>query len=197
VLAEATPEELEERCGLSTDQANTLIALASNPNFQLIDLIISNDTELQADQPPGQPSQPQQPQQPQSLELSDEQLTAVLAETMVEAPSPRLPGKMNINTVSADLLQEIFIDEDPTIIDELLYYRNSRSEGVLSLQEFKGIPNIPPDKLTQLLGLFDVKSSVFTITSRGRSTATGLEVEIVAVVDRSTLPVTILEYREQ
>jgi hypothetical protein len=38
---------------------------------------------------------------------------------------------------------------------------------------------------------------VFTITSRGRSGSTGLEVEITAVVDRSQLPARILEYREQ
>jgi hypothetical protein len=38
---------------------------------------------------------------------------------------------------------------------------------------------------------------VFTITSRGRAMTTGLEVEITAVVDRSTLPARILEYREQ
>jgi hypothetical protein len=42
-----------------------------------------------------------------------------------------------------------------------------------------------------------VTSQVFTVNSRGRSESTGLEVEITAVVDRSTLPARILEYRER
>ncbi len=183
LLRETPSEDLQERCGLAANQADLLISLASNPNFSLNDLIV-------AAEPSGGGNQP-------ALDLSDEQLALVLAETTTTAATPRLPGKMNLNTVSEDLLREIFVDEDPVIVDELLYYRNNRAEGVLSLLELRDIPNIPEDKLRQLLGLFDVRSSVFTITSRGRSSASGLEVEIVAVVDRSTLPVTILEYREQ
>ena len=45
--------------------------------------------------------------------------------------------------------------------------------------------------------MFTTTSNVFTVTTRGRSQATGLEVEMIVVVDRSTLPVRIIEYREQ
>ena len=41
----------------------------------------------------------------------------------------------------------------------------------------------------------DVTGWVYSISSRGKSTS-GQEVEIHAVVDRSTLPVKIIEYRE-
>jgi len=41
-----------------------------------------------------------------------------------------------------------------------------------------------------------VVGNVYTISSRGRAESTGLEVEILATVDRSSLPLRILEYRE-
>jgi hypothetical protein len=48
-----------------------------------------------------------------------------------------------------------------------------------------------------LNGLFDTKSNVYSISCLGRAEGSGVEQEIIAIVDRSTLPVTILEYREQ
>jgi len=48
-----------------------------------------------------------------------------------------------------------------------------------------------------LYEIFDTRSSVFTISSKGTAKASQVEQEIIVVVDRSTLPVTILEYREQ
>ena len=48
-----------------------------------------------------------------------------------------------------------------------------------------------------LYGLFDTQSNVYTISSLGKASGSGVEQEIIAIVDRSTLPVTILEYREQ
>ena len=44
---------------------------------------------------------------------------------------------------------------------------------------------------------FDVTSSVYTVTSRGRAASTGAEVEIEVVIDKSELPAKILSYREQ
>ena len=53
------------------------------------------------------------------------------------------------------------------------------------------------EKLLEMAQNFTTRSNVYTITSRGRSGASGREVEIVVVVDRSTVPVKILEYREE
>jgi DNA uptake protein ComE-like DNA-binding protein len=131
--------------------------------------------------------------------LSDQQLQAVLAETCIEDPLDRTPGKMNLNTISADLLRDVFdfwgLDE--AIADEIIHMRSSRPEGILSIADLKDIPKITAADLQTITRQFDTVSNVFTITSRGRSWASGLEVEIVAVVDRSTVPVQIIEYREQ
>ena len=50
--------------------------------------------------------------------------------------------------------------------------------------------------LEYLAGLCDVRSAVYSFPIKGRSPAGDVELEIFAVIDRSTLPVRILEYRE-
>jgi hypothetical protein len=105
---------------------------------------------------------------------------------------------MNLNTVSADFLRDIFelLNLDEGIADEIIYRRETPT-GIASLADLKKIPSITSQDLRQICTRFDVVSNVFTVASRGRSLSTGIEVEIVAVVDRSTLPVRIIEYREQ
>jgi type II secretory pathway component PulK len=128
------------------------------------------------------------------------QIRTILEETCIEDPHERTPGKMNINTVPAPLLREILeegMSLDEAITDEILYLRDSQPEGIVYLGDLKKIPTLNSTILDQLSARFTTTSNVFTISSRGRSGASGLEVEIVAVVDRSTVPVRILEYREQ
>ena len=127
-----------------------------------------------------------------------DQRKVVLAECAIQDPKDRLPGKMNLNTVDEEFLRDMLevVGTDEAIVDELLYLRD-RPQGISNLVELKTIPSITPDDLRNLTRRFDVVSNVFTIASRGRSVATGVECEIVAVVDRSTIPVRILEYREQ
>ncbi len=203
-LKNATADEVKERCDLDQAQAQALIEFGKNTANSLSDLLF---TSLAGAAPPssgapdpnggtggrsGQQPQPGgQQQQPQgSAPLTDKQLRSILAETSIEDPLDRKPGKININTVSTQFFRDIlnFIGLDESISDEILYMRESRPQG---------IPNITPEDLRAITRRFDTVSNVFTISSRGRSTASGLEVEIIAVVDRSTVPVQILEYREQ
>jgi type II secretory pathway component PulK len=132
--------------------------------------------------------------------FSAKQLQAILDETSIEDPYDRLPGKININTVPAPLLRDIVVKGmglDDAIADELIYTRDSRAEGLVNLQDFLKVPGIDSRTLDTLITRFGTSSNVFTISSRGRSWATGVECEIVVVVDRSTVPIRIIEYREQ
>jgi hypothetical protein len=52
-------------------------------------------------------------------------------------------------------------------------------------------------RLSRIAGILDTRSNAFIVSSRGRDAKTGIEVEIVATVDRSTLPATITEIRIQ
>jgi len=109
-----------------------------------------------------------------------------------EAP----PGRMNINTISPELLYRLLPDND-RLVEEILYLRVNNAGGISSPIDYLKIPGIQTSMVSFLYGLFDTKSNVYTISSIGKATGSGVQQEIIAIVDRSTLPVTILEYREQ
>jgi hypothetical protein len=219
-LKDATIKELRERLGVDERQAQALIDFGKVGTNQLTDLLFTplgmSGNQNQTGQNQNQSGQNQQRQpnnnnndnnnrnrnaqdQNQVRPLDDDQLRMVLAETCIEDPVDRLPGKMNLNTVSQDLLRDLIslMGLDDAIADEIIHMRNSRPQGIVSLADLKKIPNVTSDDLKAITRRFDTVSNVFTISSRGRASASGLEVEIVAVVDRSTVPVRILEYREQ
>jgi hypothetical protein len=103
---------------------------------------------------------------------------------------------MNINTVPDSVLKEV-LEIDPRLADAIIARRRSKPEGITSLADLSDMSGINPTVLTQLASQFDVTSSVYTVTSRGRAATTGAEVEIEAVVDKSQLPAKIISYREQ
>jgi len=128
--------------------------------------------------------------------LDQMQLRTLFAEaTIGEEDLEPGPGRLNLNTASATALRVLFPD-DPSIADAIVSYRDSKPEGLASIVDLLEVDMITPQRLAALRNQVDVTGDVFTISSRGRSEATGLEVEILATVDRSTLPVRILEYRE-
>ncbi len=84
------------------------------------------------------------------------------------------------------------------LADEIVYLRAARPEGIASLVDLIEIPAFQdePGTLEYIAGIMDVRSNVYSITARGQSRIGDVEVEIFAVVDRSTVPIRILEYRE-
>ncbi|MFO0961884.1 MAG: type II secretion system protein GspK [Phycisphaerales bacterium] len=133
---------------------------------------------------------------PAVKDLNDQQLRAVLRETTADDFSKPVPGRININTASADLLKNV-LDIDARVADTIVARRRAKREGITSLVDLMGLSGLNSAALGQIATQFDVTSSVYTVTSRGRAASTGVEVEIEAVVDRSVVPARILSYREQ
>ncbi|MEI6475398.1 MAG: helix-hairpin-helix domain-containing protein, partial [Planctomycetota bacterium] len=121
---------------------------------------------------------------------------AVLRELTADDFTKPVPGRMNINTVPESVLKEV-LELDPRMADAIIARRRAKTEGITSLADLSDMSGINPTVLTQLATQFDVTSSVYTVTSRGRAATTGAEVEIEAVVDKSQLPAKIISYREQ
>jgi Type II secretion system (T2SS), protein K len=128
--------------------------------------------------------------------LTDDQLKLIFSEATMDDPTIPAPGKVNLNTAPREVLQDV-LNIDPYVVDYILNYRAAHNEGFASIIDLKQSPKISGQTLAALARDLDTSSNVFTITSQGRAQATGLEVEITVVVDRSTLPARILEYREQ
>jgi hypothetical protein len=126
----------------------------------------------------------------------------VFLETMLEGQYTKVPGRMNLNSVPPELLRDLMrqLADDETLAEEIRYLRSSSPTGLVSVADLRRIPTLMREENRSVLRaigeLFTTQSNVFTICSRGRSWSTGVESEMIVVVDRSTLPVKILEYRE-
>jgi hypothetical protein len=199
-LTRTDTEELVERLGFEEELADALIAFASGSGAKLETLLTEHIRRtLRPDEPVRRRSSRQQsPQQDTGPELATEQLRAVFAETRIGEFSGRPPGRINLNTVSEDLLRQLMFGREH-LADEIVYLRSNGIEGITSIVDLIDIPAFQEDTgtLELLARISDTTSNVYSICSRGRSFPSGVEVEIIAVVDRSTLPIRILEYREQ
>jgi DNA uptake protein ComE-like DNA-binding protein len=208
-LKVATPEEVSERCGISTGQADSLIGYSKQPNARLENLLVTPLAALAQGQNRGAQQNSTRGRTGRSsggrtqvgaansgdAALSMEQVGVVLNECMIDEFTRPTPGKININTVSEEVLTEIF-DMNPKLAASIVSRRDARPEGITSLSELLEIPGMTPQILQPIARYLDVQSWVFTITSRGQAKSLGTEAEMIVTVNRSTLPATIQEYRE-
>ncbi|MBX3403687.1 MAG: general secretion pathway protein GspK [Phycisphaeraceae bacterium] len=124
--------------------------------------------------------------------LTNDQLALLLDETTLGDPIPPRSGKLNINTCDDEVI-EYLAEISPGVADALILERNARAGGFSNLIDLLNVPAITNEVLASLYDLIDVRSNVYVVTSRGRDEGTGVEVEIVATIDRSTLPIVVRE----
>ncbi|MBT4529678.1 MAG: hypothetical protein HOC27_00595 [Phycisphaerae bacterium] len=182
-LKKIDAESLQLQLGLEPAQANALIDFAKGGDADLATLLTQTLRSISGDA--------------QGVtNLTDDQLRIIFAETSLFDAHEAPPGRMNINTIPPQLLHRLLPDNN-RLVEEILYLRANNAGGITSPMDFLEIPGINTSMVSFLYGLFDTHSNVFTISCTGKANGSGVEQEIIAIVDRSTLPVTILEYREQ
>lgn len=181
--------ELVARVGVNAQQADVILAHVDSGITSLRDFVTTALNQLR-DPITGQRIDPRVPG------LTREQLAALLDETSVEdaAAASIRPGRININTCDSEVLEYV-VGLDAALADSIIAERNARATGFQSLADLLDVPAMGQQQLALLMSVLDVRSNVFIVTSRGVDARTGLEVEMIAVVDRSSLPVSILEMR--
>lgn len=193
-LQTASVSDIQSRLNVDQNQAQAISTYASGGSGTLAELI---RTDLQTLSQNSQAATllTGQRQQTTVNALSTEQMRALLDECVIASEiatmGPR-SGRFNINTVPREVLERFaYFADNPDMLDTILNERDGRSSGFISLMDLQDIPTITNDILATLMGFMDVRSNVFVVSSRGRDAATGVEVEIVAVLDRSSIPVVI------
>ncbi|MFA6045459.1 MAG: helix-hairpin-helix domain-containing protein [Phycisphaerales bacterium] len=188
---------LSTRLTVSRDQAKAILDyVAAVPRATLANFITTdlNTLAAQADAATGSAGGGRgATQRARVPALTTTQLGALLDEATIGPPVAG-PGKLNINSCSADTLQYI-PQLDAETADAIIAERSSRAMGFTGLADLLSVPNISRRQLATIYTLLGIRSNVYVVTSRGRDDHTGIEVEIVATVDRSTLPVVIQEVR--
>ncbi|MAI67861.1 MAG: hypothetical protein CMJ26_08305 [Phycisphaerae bacterium] len=181
-LARENAQTLQLRLGIEPAQADALLAFGASAT-SLSTLLTQTLRSISGDAEG-------------VTNLTDDQLRVIFAETCLFHAHEAPPGKLNINTVSPTILYRLFPDNS-RLVEELIYLRNNNAGGISSPVDYLEIPGIEPTMIDFIYALFDTRSNVFTISSLGKVEGSSVEQEIIVIVDRSTLPVTILEYREQ
>lgn len=187
-LRTASASDVASRLKVDTTQAQVILDHVA-ANGAMADFVRSDLASLATTQNQSGATRLDGGQAVQSL--TNDQLKTLLDEatTGEEEQSPRA-GKINLNTVARQTLERL-PQINPDIADILISERDSRSGGFTSMADLLQLPSISRDVLAGLMDVLDIRSNVFVITSRGRDTATGIQVEIVATVDRSSIPVII------
>jgi len=193
-LRRTTPEDLIERLDITEEQAASLMTFAREANSRMSGLLTRQMEQQASAAARGSRGSSVESAEPT---LTNDELRAVLAEVTIGDSTQRTIGKLNINTVSEAVLLQLLQDRE-YLADEIIYLRAGRAEGIASLVDLIEIPAFQddPGTLQYIADIMGVRSNVYSITVRGQSRIGDVEIEIFAVVDRSTVPIRILEYRE-
>ena len=213
-LGKTSPEDLVKRTGVDTQQASALIAYARGANASMGQILSTPLGQLGnrrggAGTPPGGSSATTGRSSVGraggattaaggTKSLDARQLAAVMNECTIKdnrTAGNLNAGKLNLNTASRAVLRDV-IQLEPRFAESILSRRAAKSEGLTSLADLVDLPGVTQAQLITLAQMADVTSNVYTIDSRGRSKGSSAEAEILAVVDRSQVPVRVLEYRE-
>lgn len=138
-------------------------------------------------------------QQNQTLgarDLTDEQIGRILAGATIGTTYAPKPGRLNINTAPVEVL-ELLPGVDEALADQIDWLRHGKSAGITSLVELLQIPTLSRETLAAIAPYIDVRSNTFVITASGAAIPGRTEVQLVVTIDRSSLPIRILEYIER
>jgi DNA uptake protein ComE-like DNA-binding protein len=197
--------QLASELGISQEQAQTIVAYATGESPSMAEFIrtplsqtaqqLQRDGRLQLSQPgrtgrAGRGGGGGGGGQVQVADLTRDQLALLLERTSLVDPLGVRPGKLNVNTASEQTLEYLSV-LTPTVRDALLALRDSKGGDIERFTDLLDAQGMDNQTLASLYNALEVRSSVFVVTSRGRDGATGVEVEIVATIDRSADPVVI------
>lgn len=197
-LAVASADDLVNRLGVESDQADVIINAAQGGVATSLSTFIVRDlAQLNRQMNPTLPRR-----QTQVPALTVEQLGKLLDQATLGSSAQqtglpagsKLPGKININTASTRVLESI-PEITSSLADSIISERSARPQGFNSIAELLEVPGMTRGELAVIYELLTTRSNVYIVTSRGRDTRTGIEVEITATLDRSALPLTIKDLR--
>ncbi|MCH2145543.1 MAG: type II secretion system protein GspK [Phycisphaerales bacterium] len=196
----AETEDVAAYFGISNQQATELLEFStSSENVQLESLIAQNigGSANSSGLPSRRTGRSSAGSNSDSaMPFTDEQYRVILDEGWIGELTERRPGRINVNTATQKALEVVF-SFDPSLAEDVISLRNSRSGGITSIMDLLEAGRITPELLGAVGHRLTTQGTVFSITSRGTSQFGDIETAMFVVVDRSTLPIQIMEYREE
>lgn len=124
----------------------------------------------------------------------DLQTFGSIADKITTSGEAMLPGMVNINTASQEVLVALLGggDQDAAVAESILAERSGRLYGYQNVAELLQVSSMTIDKFKSIAGLLTVRSSVFTIRCYATAEVSGATMQSECVVDRSQSPCKIL-----
>ncbi len=107
-----------------------------------------------------------------------------------------LPGKVNVNTAPLMVLYAL-LEGQRQLAENILAHREGRSVGFATLEDLSQVEGMTETILKQIIDQVDVRSSVFSISSKAVSDATGQTYTLEAILNRDEQNGRFLYWREQ
>lgn len=197
-ITTAEEGEIQQRFKVSAEQAKAIRDyMQSGQAGGIPDFIRSNLSDLArltVQRRGGSRQEIQQAARTQNL--SREQLGYLIDEgTTIPAEVLQfVPSRLNVNTANTKTL-EYLPEIEPEIADAIIAERSSKPQGFGSVAELLDVPGMTRESLAIVAQLLCTRSNVYVVTCKGIDDRTGLEVEMIATLDASSLPATIREVR--
>jgi len=183
----ASAQQLQDRFNFTPQLAQGVVQGRNQQYRNLVDLL---NVRPQAGPGPGGDN----PSSSSSNEPPVSQITiewiAAHAEQISLKDDQRLPGKININTASRDVLMTL-PGMTGDIADRIIASRSSSGGVFKTLGDVLDRHVIDPQIFQRMLDRLTVRSDVFSVESVGVS-GSGLERRIFAVIDRGQAPMKII-----
>ncbi len=197
-LTVAEEGEIQQRFQVTAEQAKAIRDyMQSGQTGGIPDFIRNNLSDLAriAVQRRGGTRQEQQ-QAARTQNLSREQLGQLIDEgTTIPAEVLRfVPSRLNVNTANVKTL-EYLPEIEPEVADAIIAERSGKPQGFASVAELLDVPGMTRQSLSIVAQLLCTRSNVYIVTCKGVDERSGLEVEMIATLDATTLPAVIRELR--
>jgi general secretion pathway protein K len=210
-INQADASQLERDLGIKGPQARWIVQNRGQGYKSIADLIASDSSPRAAGGPGGGQPQPanesqgnpqrqgdqenqgnQRNQEP--AEPLDLQTFAQIADRITIRGEDRIPGKVNINTASWEVLVALFggSEQAQQAAYSILSQRSSLLYGFQSIADLVNVPSVGIEGFKKVADQITIRSDVFTIRCFARADVSNARLQTETVVDRSQTPGTVL-----
>jgi general secretion pathway protein K len=210
-INQADARQLETDLGIKSSQAQWIVQNRGQGYKSIADLIGSEGSQRAPGGPAGNRPSPQvqnpDDQQRQgdqgnqgnqgnqeNAEPLDFETFARIADRITTRGEDSIPGKININTASWEVLYSLFGGDEQAqqIAYSILSQRSSLLYGFQSIADLANVPSVGMDRFKKIADQITIRSDVFTIRCFAKADVSDARLQTEAVVDRSQTPCAVL-----
>jgi type II secretory pathway component PulK len=184
-INEADENTLETQLGIKASQARWITQNRGDGFDSIGDLITENAPEKASDDSGDDENR---------TEPLDMATFKQIADKLTISGDDRVPGKININTASVEVLTALLggSDMDRQLAQSIVSDRSSLLYGYESIASVLDVQSMSVSKFKQIANQITVRSDVFTIRCFATADASGAQLQSECVVDRAEPPCKIL-----